>query len=83
MRLKDRSSKLPEPTAVSDSPGRPITDQTRRPQHQAASGPSHKRSLSPQPKIQVGLWISLTSLWRKTLRQGQERKRARASRRSR
>ncbi|TFB05721.1 hypothetical protein CCMA1212_002270 [Trichoderma ghanense] len=24
MRLKDRSSKLPEPTAVSDSPGRPI-----------------------------------------------------------
>nr|RBQ86736.1 hypothetical protein FVER53263_01453 [Fusarium verticillioides] len=31
MRLKDRSPNLPEPTAVSDSPGRPITGRFRQP----------------------------------------------------
>lgn len=88
MRLKDRSSKLPEPTAVSDSPGRPITDdQTRPRQHLTATSPSHspnlKPSPNPNPKHRRGLWISLVSLWRKTLRRDHGRRRARVCRPSR
>ena len=62
MRLKDRSSKLPEPTAVSDSPGRPIvsfdanwkpadesTDRNSEKPKEEASRPSHNRF---QPGLQ-------------------------------
>ncbi|OAQ81470.1 LIM domain-containing protein [Purpureocillium lilacinum] len=65
-RLKDRSSRLPEPTAVSDSPGRPIP----KPQQATpTAGP-------------VGLWVSLLSLWKRKLRRAHGRRHGRAFRQS-
>lgn len=68
IRLKDRSSKLPEPTAVSDSPGRPIvsfdanwrapdestdTNPEQRQQQEEAASPSPSRFQSnSQPQPQ-------------------------------
>ncbi|AEO54188.1 hypothetical protein MYCTH_2296469 [Thermothelomyces thermophilus ATCC 42464] len=44
MKLKDRSPKLPTPSAVSDSPGRPIVsfDKNWKPQEEATDGKSEK-----------------------------------------
>lgn len=65
MRLKDRSSRLPEPTAVSDSPGRPIVSfdaNWRAPdestdkhpdQQEAAASPTRSRFQSTSSKPQV------------------------------
>lgn len=55
MRMRDRSPNLPEPSAVSDSPGRPITGRSRPP----PDPPSRRR---PNP------WRYLVSLWRKKAR---------------
>lgn len=47
MRLKDRSSKLPEPTAVSDSPGRPIVSfdaNWRAPDESTDANPEHQEA---------------------------------------
>ncbi|KAI9899606.1 hypothetical protein N3K66_006067 [Trichothecium roseum] len=62
--LKDRSGRLPEPTAVSDSPGRPITDadrpnnNTKQPQRTAAPGRASNGHR---------VWESLLSLWRRKI----------------
>ncbi|KFH42654.1 LIM domain-containing protein-like protein [Hapsidospora chrysogenum ATCC 11550] len=52
MRLKDRSSKLPEPTAVSDSPGRPIVsfDANWRAPDESTDVNPEKQQQQPQEK---------------------------------
>lgn len=52
MRLKDRSSKLPEPTAVSDSPGRPIVSfdaNWKAPEESSSTDASSDRPNSSTP----------------------------------
>ncbi|PHH76352.1 hypothetical protein CDD82_4034 [Ophiocordyceps australis] len=50
-KLKDRSAKLPEPTAVSDSPGRPIVsfDANWKAPDESADGSSERPDQSPSP----------------------------------
>ena len=51
MRLKDRSSKLPEPTAVSDSPGRPIVSfnaNWKAPEESTDFNPEHQANVKPK-----------------------------------
>lgn len=52
MRLKDRSPKLPEPTAVSDSPGRPIVSfdaKWRAPDESTDTNPDRSNPPAPAP----------------------------------
>lgn len=76
MRLKDRSPNLPEPTAVSDSPGRPITGRSRQPS--AAAPPPHP----PPSNRRQNPWRYLVSLWRRKVRRCPGRRPTRTSRRS-